>query len=120
MEVYSIKVDNIGKAEAPGFPSIIDIYQKSIIDWDDLYQSITVMEVKTSNNTETINRMPFHVFTTKIKYLNKYIEAENKQSEGGEEAPDANSAFADTQKQAKSLMKNSINPGNLKMPKISK
>lgn len=122
MEVYSIKFDKIFEPKPISFPNIIEIYQKSIVDWDDLYQSITVMVCKTSDNTEVINRLPFNLFSIKIQYLNKYIEAENKQANGGDGENDPNEVFQNTQQQAKSMMRNSntFKPGNTKLPKISK
>lgn len=119
---YLTKIDNLHKSKNPEFPSITEIYTKSIVDWDELYESMTVMECKTSNNFEIINRLPFYTFRIKAKYLNKYIEAENKNANGGDaENPQetANSAFENNQRQAKSMLKgtkNQIKPG--KAPKI--
>lgn len=64
------------------FPTILEIYKKSIIDWNDFYESMTVMEVKTGNSHKDIMKMQFYEFMIKIKYLNKYIEAENKSANG--------------------------------------
>lgn len=78
MEVCSTNLENKEKlTSANFFPTIQEIYKKSIINWDDYYESMVVMEVRTSNNFEQIQKMTFAQFTAKIAYLNKYIEAEN-------------------------------------------
>ena len=93
----------------------MEIYKKSIIDWDDLYESIIVMSANTSNNFDTINKMEFYKFKVLSDKLGKYIEAKNNAEGGGNE--NTNEQFETIQNQSKTMMNNAKQSmGNMKMP----
>lgn len=118
--VYLTKIEELGNNQKEiGFPTIEEIYYKSTIDWNDLYESITVISARTSNNLKSIYKLPYHNFTSLIKYLNKYIEAENKANNDGNNdentrANDPQKAFGDIQGEAKKMLGASQN----KLPKM--
>lgn len=115
--IYSTKIENIGKHTNPCFPNIIEIYKKSIVDWNDLWEAMTVISVKTSNNLKIINKLPYYEFVTLSKYLNKYIEAENKQG-GTENAEDQQNSVMNQSNKMMGNAKNMLKSGNMpKMPK---
>ena len=98
------------------FPDLIEIYLKSIVPEDLLYDQFIIMSARTSNNYDVIKDMPFNKFNKLSKALNRYIEAENKRENG--ENPDV-------QKQSEEMMSNQRNMMNqmkssFKMPKMSK
>lgn len=96
---------------------IKEIYRKSIIDWNEFYEARMVLMVRTANNTSVINKMPFHEFTSNIKFLNKYIESENKSKNG--ENPEEQShtdAMNNMKQQSSNMMKDAKN--NFKAPKL--
>lgn len=53
----------------------------------DFYDGCLMMSIKTSNNQEIIDRMPFHRYLNLSESLNKYIEMENKANGSGEGNP---------------------------------
>lgn len=64
---------------------ILDIgflYQNSKIDLSKIYDDFIVMSVKTSNNQDIIDKMPYWKFINLTKKLGKYIESENKTNNG--------------------------------------
>lgn len=98
------------------FPDLIEIYLKSIVPEDLLYDQFIIMSARTSNNYDVIKDMPFNKFNKLSKALNRYIDAENKRENG--ENPDV-------QKQSEEMMNNQRNMMNqmkssFKMPKMSK
>lgn len=98
------------------FPDLIEIYLKSIVPEDLLYDQFIIMSTRTSNNYDVIKDMPFNKFNKLSKALNRYIDAENKRENG--ENPDV-------QKQSEEMMSNQRNMMNqmkssFKMPKMSK
>lgn len=98
------------------FPDLIEIYLKSIVPEDLLYDQFIIMSARTSNNYDVIKDMPFNKFNKLSKALNRYIDAENKRENG--ENPDV-------QKQSEEMMSNQRNMMNqmkssFKMPKMSK
>ena len=98
------------------FPDLIEIYLKSIVPEDLLYDQFIIMSARTSNNYDIIKDMPFNKFNKLSKALNRYIDAENKRENG--ENPDV-------QKQSEEMMSNQRNMMNqmkssFKMPKMSK
>lgn len=98
------------------FPDLIEIYLKSIVPEDLLYDQFIIMSARTSNNYDVIKDMPFNKFNKLSKALNRYINAENKRENG--ENPDV-------QKQSEEMMSNQRNMMNqmkssFKMPKMSK
>jgi len=98
------------------FPDLIEIYLKSIVPEDLLYDQFIIMSARTSNNYNIIKDMPFNKFNKLSKALNRYIEAENKRENG--ENPDV-------QKQSEEMMSNQRNMMNqmkssFKAPKMSK
>lgn len=98
------------------FPDLIEIYLKSIVPEDLLYDQFIIMSVRTSNNYDVIKDMPFNKFNKLSKALNRYIDAENKRENG--ENPDV-------QKQSEEMMSNQRSMMNkmkssFKMPKMSK
>jgi len=98
------------------FPDLIEIYLKSIVPEDLLYDQFIIMSARTSNNYNVIKDMPFNKFNKLSKALNRYIDAENKRENG--ENPDV-------QKQSEEMMSNQRNMMNqmkssFKMPKMSK
>lgn len=98
------------------FPDLIEIYLKSIVPEDLLYDQFIIMSARTSNNYDVIKDMPFNKFNKLSKALNRYIDAENKRENG--ENPDV-------QKQSEEMMSNQRNIMNqmkssFKMPKMSK
>ena len=98
------------------FPDLIEIYLKSIVPEDLLYDQFIIMSARTSNNYNIIKDMPFNKFNKLRKVLNRYIEAVNKRENG--ENPDV-------QKQSEEMMSNQRNMMNqmkssFKAPKMSK
>lgn len=98
------------------FPDLIEIYLKSIVPEDLLYDQFIIMSARTSNNYNIIKDMPFNKFNKLSKALNRYIETENKRENG--ENPDV-------QKQSEEMMSNQRNMMNqmkssFKAPKMSK
>ena len=98
------------------FPDLIEIYLKSIVPEDLLYDQFIIMSARTSNNYDVIKDMPFNKFNKLSKALNRYIDAENKRENG--ENPDV-------QKQSEEMMSNQRNMMNqmkssFKMSKMSK
>lgn len=116
--IYSTKIENIGKHTNPCFPNIIEIYEKSIVDWNDLWEAMTVISVKTSNNLKIINKLPYYEFVTLSKYLNKYIESENKQSGDNTSAEEQQNNMMEQSSKMMGNAKNMLKSGNMpKMPK---
>ena len=116
--IYSTKIENIGKQVNPVFPTISEIYKKSIVDWNDLWEAMTVINVRTSNNLKIINKLPYYEFVTLSKYLNKYIESENKQPGDNTSSEEQQNNMMDQSNKMMGNAKNMLKSGNLpKMPK---
>lgn len=103
------------KSESISFPSIEEVYSKSIIQWDDYYDMVIMLSVKTSNSFKDIESMEFHKFNSLISSLNKYIEQENKnngENGGGNQMDDAKDQMKNQMSDAKNMM------SSMKMPKM--
>lgn len=112
------KIENIGKQVNPVFPTISEIYKKSIVDWNDLWEAMTVINVRTSNNLKIINKLPYYEFVTLSKYLNKYIESENKTPGDNTSSEEQQNNMMDQSNKMMGNAKNMLKSGNLpKMPK---
>ena len=99
------------------FPTIQEIYKKSIIDWEDLYDMIAIISYKSSNNIDSFLTKPFYIINPMMKKINNLIEKEN----GGSGNADQNEQFESMQKNAQdsiSGMKKSFKPPKLDMPKL--
>lgn len=116
--IYLTKIENIGKQVNPVFPTISEIYKKSIVDWNDLWEAMTVINVRTSNNLKIINKLPYYEFVTLSKYLNKYIESENKTPGDNTSSEEQQNNMMDQSNKMMGNAKNMLKSGNLpKMPK---
>jgi hypothetical protein len=83
-EEYSNKIWGEKKKDSQvGFPTWSEVYTLSKVGWDELYEAITVLSVRTSNSHTQIMDMEFYQFNLLMKYLNIYIDKENKAQEGG-------------------------------------
>src|ERR1700693_257442 len=104
-EIYSIKIwGPKSEKEEIHFPTWNEIYKASIIEHDGYYRALTTMSVKTSNSFEQIERMEFYKFNLTMKYLNIYIDEENKRENTG--SKDAENQQDDLKQQsAKQLAK---------------
>lgn len=83
-ETYSIKIWGAreDKKKGVGFPTWAEVYRASIIGWDSYLEACTIMTVKTSNSMREIEEMEFYKFNLLMKYLDKYIDKENKAQSG--------------------------------------
>lgn len=106
-------INCLDKLKIETFPSLIEIFLKSILPEDSIYDQIIIMSVKTSNNYDTIRKMPFNKFNKLSKALNRYIEAENKREGNSTEFQNEYDNMMTQQKSMMSGMKNSF-----KMPKL--
>jgi len=115
-EEYSNKIYNpTDNEDQSGFPSINEIYKRSIIDWNDYYENCIIMTVRTCNSMEAIERMEFHKFNSLLSHLNIYIDKENKAQNGdgtSNPAEDAKTEMAKNMASSKSMM------SSMKMPKL--
>ncbi len=69
--------------------------------------------MKSSNNQEDCEKMPFWVFNNYLVYFDEFLEKES--GEGGNQE-DASKTMSDTMASAKSMMK-TPKPPKMKMPK---
>ncbi len=99
------------------FPTITQIYQDSKINWDDYYKSVIALSVRTSNNFQIIEDMEFHKFNSLMKYLNIYIEEENKQNNDGNAA---NEKMDDIKAKSNQMLADAKKQQKVKTPKIPK
>ena len=111
-------IENLERLQIKTFPDLIEIYLKSILPEDVLYDQIIIMSVKTSNNYDVIRNMPFNKFNKLSKALNRYIEEENKREkgDGSEEQKSAEEMMSNQMSQQKSMM-NSMK-SSFKVPKL--
>jgi hypothetical protein len=73
--------------------------------------------MKTSNNQQIIEKMPFYVFNNFMVYYNRITEKENSSSGGEEDKNKFDEMSQKTMRQAKSLVPKSPNL-NFKAPKL--
>ena len=89
-----------------------------IPDIKNFYEGCFMLSMKTSNNQEVIDRMPFYKYLSLSESLNKYIEMENK-ANGGESTSDEANKQMDSVKSSSEEMMNKAK-SNFKMPSFSK
>ena len=80
-EDSSVRIE-LGIDEVPtNFPTIQDFYKMSRIpDLHKFYENCMLMSIKSSNNQNIIDELPFWKFIILSKGLDKYLEAEAKQN----------------------------------------
>lgn len=87
-------------------------------DLDGFYENCALMSIKTSNNQEIIDKLPFWKYTKLQKGLNKYLEAEAKQNGDNSTSPnDEAKNQMESMKASSSTMMNQMK-SSMKMPKL--
>lgn len=115
-EEYSNKIFNKKEIkEEIIFPTITEIYKQSKIDAEQYFDECIIMSVRTSNSQEQIEKMEFWKFRNLLKSLNKYIEAENKQTGNNSDNEEFQKNIGEKSKNMMNQSKNMI-----KKPKIPK
>lgn len=111
---------SLGLEKIPkNFPNLNDFYKMSIIkNLDEFYENCMLMSIKSSNNQDIIDKLPFFKYVKLQKALDKYLEAEAKQNGANtgnenEEAKNQMEGF----KQNTSGMMNQMK-SNFKLPKF--
>lgn len=95
---------------------LIGIYLRSKIDLNDYQESCAFISTETSNNQDSINKMPFWVFNNYLVHLKKIIEEKNKTNNGGGE--DTKEQYSNMMSQSKNMYRSMGNKFNFKPPKI--
>lgn len=99
------------------FPTLLDFYKMSIVNLENHYDTCLMMSVKTSNNQEVLDRMPFNKFAKLVKSLQKYIEAENK-ANSGESHKEYTEETMNNMRQTTSGMMSQMKKPSFKMPSM--
>lgn len=125
MADYSTKdlssvLQDLGLEEPPrNFPTLNDFYKFSIIkDLDSFYENCMLMAIKSSNNQQTIKKLPFFEYVKLQKALQKYIESENKQNgaNNGNENDEMKNHMNNMSQNTSGMMNQM--KSNFKLPKI--
>lgn len=87
-----------------------------INDLDGFYENCTLMAIKTCNNQDVIDNMPFWKYIKLQKALNKYLDAEAKQN-GANTDSDNMQGHMDNMKSSTTGMMNNMK-SSMKMPKM--
>lgn len=86
----------------------------SIRDLDGFYEGCFTMSLKTSNNQNVIDNLPFNTYLKLQKALNKFIENENKQNGG--EPDEMNNHMKQYQEHSAGIMNQM--KASMKLPKL--
>ena len=98
------------------FLTLNDFYKVSIIpDLNIFYDNCLLLSIKSSNNQEIIDKMPFWKFIKLQKSLSKYIEAERNQNGNNSNENDEFKNNMAGMQQSTSSMMNQMK-SNFKMP----
>lgn len=95
------------------FSIISRVYNASIIDIDNFYETVTYISMNSSNNYDTIMNMPYWVFRNFMVHYNNIKERENKAQEGS-------TTSSDMLEQQKSMFSSSMNTNMKQMSKLHK
>jgi len=93
------------------FPTWKYIYKNSSINWEWLFQNISMLSVETSHTLNQLEEMEFYKFDKLIYFVDKYLERKN--GDGNQQSEE----FSNIQQSMKSFQ-NSIKPPKIKSPKI--
>lgn len=114
-DIYNIdkEIDD----ELNKFPSISYIYKSSIINWEWLFQNISMLSVETANTLSQLEDMSFFKFDKLLYYTNEYLEKKNGNGDNGT----AQEEFGNMQQNMSgqmNQMKNSFKVPKMKTPKL--
>lgn len=89
-----------------------------ISDLDGFYENCTLMSIKTSNNQDIIDKLPFWKYIKLQKGLGKYLDAEAKQN--GSNTDSGNEDVKNQMENMKSSTSGMMNQmkSSMKMPKM--
>lgn len=68
------------------FPDISEVYSKSIVNWEYLFEQIAMLSVETSHTIEQIEGMEFYKVNSLLFYVNKYLTDKNEGSSDNNDA----------------------------------
>lgn len=111
-----LESDNI---QEQTFPTITEIYNRSIIpNVDDLYDQLTMISYKTSNNISILLEMPFYQIMKIQETVNKLIKAENNPSENNDTENEYNKKFDSMQSNMKNMLSSNKLSSGRNIPKL--
>lgn len=82
------------------------------------YEGCLFMSIKTSNNQEIIDRMPFNRYLKLTEALNKYVEMENKANNGESTGNETQNQMDEVKASSEDMMNKART--SFKMPSLPK
>lgn len=103
--------------EKSHFPTIIEIYKKSIISVEEFYRNCLIVSYKTANTQYDCERMEYWKFNNMLVFLDEIVSKENGDSPSGDQQQQT-----DYQRQAKSQQHQAMQSAKsmMKRPSIPK
>ena len=108
------------------FPSLFDIYKRSVINVPEFYKNCFFLSYKTANSQEVINKLPYYQYANMLAYLDEIIAIENGKKPGENSNDDPMNTAREMQEdmmgRAKSMTRGFTPPkmGNMKFPSFDK